>query len=95
VSGSVVDSTKPVENASVALIPGASDRRDLYKTAITDAAGRFRLTGIAPGDYTLFAWSDVPNSAWLDPEFIKQYEDRGKPLHIEEGSAVNAQLTAN
>jgi len=96
VNGTVAtDSTKPIENTTVALVPSTSDRRDLYKTATTDAAGRFSLTGIAPGDYLLFAWSDVPNGAWQDPEFIKQYEDRGKPLHIEEGSAVNMQLTAN
>ena len=31
-------------------------RIELFKEATTDAGGHFKLRGITPGDYELFAW---------------------------------------
>jgi hypothetical protein len=46
-----------------------------------------------PGDYVLFAWQDIERGQYLDPDFIQQYEDIGKPIHVEEGgSTIAAQL---
>jgi hypothetical protein len=83
----------PFPDATVVLVPDPPrrERFDLY-AAGADASGRVRLSGLAPGDYKVFAWDDVQADAWQDPDFIRRYEDRGKPVHISEGSNELIQL---
>jgi hypothetical protein len=90
------DASKPVDNAKVVLVPDAANRQrpDLYRNVVSDAAGHFQIAGITPGDYTAFAWSDVPNGAWQNPEFIKAYEELGKAVHIESGTNVEGSVPA-
>ena len=94
----VTDAAKPSVNATVVLVPNPSARQrsDLYKTASTNASGEFKFAGIAPGDYKVFAWEDVETGVCQDPDpdFIKVYEDRGKPIHVGEGSAQVATVPA-
>jgi hypothetical protein len=76
-----------VPNATVALVPAARMRRpDLYKTVLTDADGRFDFQGVTPGEYLLVAWNDVEPGAWMNADFLKPYEDRGRLVRVEEGS---------
>ena len=81
-------------NVTVVLIPNAERRSrfDLYRTASTDATGHFHIEGLAPGDYHVFSWENVENGAWQDPDFIRQLEDRGKPIRINEGGTSNIEL---
>src|SRR5262245_30318673 len=81
-------------NVTVVLIPDAvrRGRFDLYRTTSTDATGHFHLEGVAPGDYQVFSWENVENGAWQDPDFIRQFEDRGKPIRINEGGISNIEL---
>jgi hypothetical protein len=58
------------------------------------ADGTFKITGVTPGDYKVFSWSDVDTGAWQDPDFIKDYEGQGKPIHIGEGTAATLQVIA-
>src|SRR5262249_50740413 len=83
----VVDDTqKPVYDATVWLIPDLSRRQrfDLYVVSGTDSSGHAHFEGLPPGDYKVFAWSDVAADAWEDPEFLRPYEDRGKAVRITE-----------
>ena len=79
-------------NVLVVLIPSGSRRADLFKTATTDMAGRFRIQGLSPGNYLAFAWPWLPNGIWQYPEFIRAFEARGKPVSIVEGSNGNLDL---
>lgn len=83
-------------NATVAVVPDPSRRQrwDLYKNAATDATGAFRISGLAPGDYKVFAWEDVEAGAWQDPDFIRSYEDGGVSVVIVEGRKETVQLRA-
>jgi hypothetical protein len=95
VSGTVVGARQdPLPNRTVVLVPDVRlrYRSDLYKTATTDSSGRFRLQGITPGDYVLFAWDNVATGAWQDPDFVRGYEIRGKPIHIGEETDDDVQL---
>jgi hypothetical protein len=84
----VASSGGPLSNVVVALIPDDRGRFDLFKTAATDAAGRFKLEGCAPGAYKLFSWEDIETDAWLNPDFMRKVEDLGKPVHIAEGGRL-------
>jgi hypothetical protein len=76
------------------LIPSVRNRTDLYRTAVTDSSGHFHLDQIPPGDYKMFAWSEVEEDAWYDADFIRTFENDGKPIHVAEGGAEHVQLTA-
>lgn len=91
--GVVAEDAQPAAGATVVLLPDVRRRYDLYKTTTTDPAGRFRLDRIAAGDYTLFAFEDVSEGAWEDPDFIRQHEARGTSIRIVDGSNQIVRLT--
>jgi hypothetical protein len=85
-----------VPRANVVLVPDLAHRQraDLYQSVSTDESGRFRLQGIPPGDYVLFAWEDIENGLWLDPEFLKGHEPSGRPIRIIESSRETIEIVA-
>jgi hypothetical protein len=70
---------KPVNGMTVVLVPPASRRQNslLYKTARSDAQGRFVFLNLEPGEYKVFAWETIPSEAYLNAAFLAQYEERG------------------
>jgi len=88
------DKGDPAVNVTVVLIPNVPrrGRLDLYRTTSTDAAGKFHVEGVAPGDYKVFSWEEVDLGSWQDPDFIRTFEDRGRPIQINEGGASNIEL---
>jgi hypothetical protein len=75
-----------VSAATVVLIPEAGWRfHAAHPLASTNDAGQFEFRGVPPGDYKAFAWEVMQNGAWQDPEFMRDYEARGTPIHIDEG----------
>lgn len=95
VNGVVVDSaSKPVPNAVIVLVPvNESSRPDRYKTATAHGDGRFHIEGIAPGDYTAFSWETLEDNAWFDPNVVRQFEVKGKVVHVGASSTEELQLT--
>jgi len=83
-----------VLGARVVLVPAASRRFVLtyYKTALANERGEFSFRGIAPGVYQIFAWESVPDTAWLNPEFMASYEGRGQTVAIDSGGRLNARV---
>ena len=88
------DQQVPFPDATVVLVPDPPRRQrlDLYRAVGSDNQGRLRIDALPPGDYRIFAWDDVPADAWLDPDFIRLYEDRGKPIHLEENGKETFEL---
>jgi hypothetical protein len=76
-------------SATVVLVPDERRRSnsEFYRVATADPSGRFVIGGVVPGDYVLFAWQDIERGQYMDPDFIQQYEDSGKPIHVDEGSS--------
>jgi hypothetical protein len=87
---------EPMSNVKVALIPnsGNPDREDLYRNAVTDASGRFKIQGIAGGDYRVFAWEDIADGAWQDGDVLREADARGKPVHINDGEQSSVEVFA-
>jgi Carboxypeptidase regulatory-like domain len=97
VRGSVTDSDGlPAAGVHVVLVPERSRRTQyrLYKTQTTDQYGHFELRGMAPGDYKLFSWEEVESGAWEDPEFLKDFEDKGEKISLQEAEQKTVNLTA-
>jgi protocatechuate 3,4-dioxygenase beta subunit len=98
VEGTVRDAAqKPVANATVVLTPPESRRGNhaLYKKVSTDSSGHFKIAGVAPGAYRVFAWEvSPPDTAYLNAEFMAPYEERGQAVTITTGAKVNLQVSA-
>ncbi|MGA2134341.1 MAG: carboxypeptidase regulatory-like domain-containing protein [Bryobacteraceae bacterium] len=95
IDGSVQnDQQQAAPGATVVLVPEPKlrDRPDAYKNITSDQNGRFSFKNLAPGDYRLFAWEDVEYGAYMDPDFLRPFEDRGQSLSIQEGSRESVQL---
>jgi len=79
-------------DVSVVLIPNVRRRTELYRTTTTDVAGRFHFDRIPPGDYKVFAWEEVQDGAWFDPDFMKGVENRGTPARITDGQTASVRI---
>jgi hypothetical protein len=91
-TGSVEGTAKP--GAVVALIPtGHRENHALYYGAISDAAGTFIFRSVAPGEYKIFAWDGAPPGAYLNADFLKRYEDSGRPITVAADSKLRADIT--
>jgi protocatechuate 3,4-dioxygenase beta subunit len=90
IGGTIVDaSAGSVAGATVVLVPDQGrERIDLFKSAATDALGRFEMRGVAPGDYELFAWDHMEPGAWMDPEVLRMEEGRGQRIRAAAGARI-------
>jgi hypothetical protein len=95
VDGVVADAKQqPAKAATVVLIPEAArqSRLSLFQTAGTDPNGHYSIQGIAPGDYTLYAFEDLPPGAFQDPAFMKPFEKSAQSVTVREGGHESKQL---
>jgi hypothetical protein len=89
-----VDDAHPVANATVVAVPEETYRKlaDRFGLGQTDQQGRFTIRGLAPGSYTLYAWQDLEDGIWHDPDFLKSQEANGTRVGVEEGSRHQVEL---
>ena len=78
----------PASVALVVLIPETAKRRAMtqfYRQTTTSDAGHYSLSNVPPGRYKLFAWEQIENSAWMDPDVLKPVESKGIAVEVKEG----------
>jgi hypothetical protein len=95
VSGTVADNDdQPMAGAMVVLVPDPGQRKQirLYKESTTDQYGGFKLQGIAPGDYKVFAWEGGQDVAYRDPEFLKAIDNLGAEVSVQESAGTAVRL---
>jgi hypothetical protein len=85
---------EPVADAVVVAVPEMRFRShfDRFQKAVADQSGHFRLRGLPPGEYTVFAWESVDGEAYYNPEFLKNYEGQGKTVRVSEGEHASLPL---
>ena len=76
-----------VNHATVVLVPegplrNRSDSQNVYRVEAGDQNGAFEFTRVIPGDYRLYASTELQPGAHTDSNFMKPFEERGKPIHI-------------
>jgi len=92
--GATVDAAgQPMPGAQVVLIPTNRERAELFRPVVADLNGRFSISNIAPGEYTLAAWEALEPNAFFDPNAIRQAESAGKAVRIGEGSSQNVSVS--
>jgi hypothetical protein len=97
VEGKVLNERQqPLPNTVVVLVPDVAlrTRTDLFKSATSNASGEFKLVGLTPGNYKLFSWEEVEMGAWLNTEFMRAFEDLGRPVQVTEGSIATVDVRA-
>jgi hypothetical protein len=89
-----VDDAHPVANATAVAVPEEKYRKlaDHFGMGQTDQHGRFTVRGLAPGSYTLYAWQDLEEGVWRDPDFLRSQEANGAAVKVEEGSHQTVEL---
>jgi hypothetical protein len=96
VEGAVTnEKQEPVAGSTVVLLPTSEKRREqfqFHKTVNTDQHGHFILKGLEPGEYKLFAWEDIENGAWMDPEVLRPAESKGKTITLRESSRESVDM---
>ena len=80
--------------AIVLLAPAGtySNVLSFYSTAVADEGGRFKLRGLTPGGYKLYAFEAMEDGAWQNPEFLKPYESLGEKVEIAEGANASKEM---
>jgi hypothetical protein len=95
ISGTVLNADSlPVPGAWAVAVPEQEKRRflRLYKSAATDQYGHYEIRGLAPGKYKLFSWEGIEAGAWEDPDFLKDYEDNGQEVEVQDGDQKSLEL---
>ena len=44
------------------------------------------MRSVMPGDYRVLAWEEIETGAYMDPEFLKNFETRGETVRAQRGS---------
>lgn len=87
VDGTVTGSDgQPATDAMITITPDPlqPERRDLYHQARTRADGGFTMKGLAPGKYRVFAWEEIEQGAFLDPEYMHPFESLGTQISVDD-----------
>jgi hypothetical protein len=80
-----------VSSAIVVIVPAPQFRRQtaLYKSATADADGHFVISGIRPGEYTVFSSKNLPEGAYQNAEFLIRNESSGKAVKLTPSSTAS------
>ena len=74
------------------LVPAAQYRNKLfaYRTAaLVISSGSFKMTGIPPGNYTLFAGDAKDTSQpFMNADYVARHADRGVPVSVQKNSTT-------
>jgi protocatechuate 3,4-dioxygenase beta subunit len=92
-----VDNNHLVANATVVAVPEEKYQKipDRFGSGSTDQHGVFTIRGLPPGNYTLYAWQDVEESEWRDPDFLRSQESNGTAVKVDEGTDQKLELNVS
>jgi len=96
VDGTVVkDDGTPAAGATVVLVPDPPRRERwiLYSNASTDQYGHFIANNVTPGNYHAFAWQDLDDGSYMDPEFLQPFENAAQGFSLADNQKLTLQLT--
>jgi Carboxypeptidase regulatory-like domain len=99
VQGRVISGDNAVPGVIVVVTPASAELRKVPRytlTAETDAAGQYKIAGVIPGDYLLFAVQKSSDQSYFDPGFASRNAATSVGVTIAAGAAqaVDLKLSA-
>ena len=91
--GGEVDAGSPASRRAGILLARVGQYHNLtrfYYFTAADDEGKFKLTGIAPGKYKLFAFEKLAATNFIAPEAADQLDDLGETIEFDEGAVLQA-----
>jgi hypothetical protein len=88
------DSPDPA-NTTVLLIPDIPDaalRERRVKELSADQNNIYAVKNVPPGDYRLFAWRDIEEEAWNDPDFWNLIRERGVSVKLRDSDRQSIEI---
>lgn len=76
IAGTVSGNGRPAAGAFVVLAPKQREAVHRFQTAAVGKDGSFLFSGVAPGDYELFAFESDEDDAYLDAGFLARFSAR-------------------
>ncbi len=89
IQGTVVDGTGPVTSSASILLMGPGPPR----ISQLDALGKFYFKSLAPGDYTAYAFPDVQDVEYYNPEAMQRFS--AERINVTEGAKQQVELKLN
>ena len=78
---------RPAGGATIAVIPDAGPSwPQWYRFSSADDRGFFQVRGVAPGQYTVFAYYDDPPCEFYDPDELPACRTKGRAVSAGEAS---------
>jgi len=81
-------------HADVVLVPQAARRANVmfYDRTVIDDKGQFKFHGIAPGEYRVFAFEQLADTAEQNPAFLSRYETLGHAVTVSSKSTTEIRV---
>lgn len=91
VGGTAFTDSGSATAAFVVLAP--KDRKNAlrFKTATTAKDGSFAISGVAPGEYDVFAFSRNDEDWYLDEDYLRRYATRAAAIEVKANGSAAAQ----
>jgi len=94
IQGKLMDGEKPARGLVVALIPESKELRWIPRytlTGRTDVAGQYKIAGVIPGEYLLFAVPPSADDAYFAIDFPESHADIAEHVKVDPSTtqAVN------
>jgi hypothetical protein len=87
---------EPMQGIPVTLWPKIPDRSNSaggIKTANTDQNGGFKISGLAPGEYYVAAWDDIPEAGLAqNPDFLARFSSPDFAVKLGESGHESAEV---
>lgn len=94
VTGTVKSASGDPVSSMVAIVPaGVPYRLDLFRNGNTDERGRFTVSGVAPGDYEVFALEELDMTAIASPEYRKALDTKAAKVTVHPNGRESVDLT--
>lgn len=91
--GAVIEGgSRPAAHILLAPVGPLENALCRYYTTTSDAAGFFRMGGIAPGAYRLYAFDNLDAEPGEYPDLVRSLGDAGEPVEMEAGGHASMQV---
>jgi hypothetical protein len=88
-----------VKDYAVVVFPRDRDKWTVgmryLKTGRPDQDGRFKVSGLPPGDYYAIALDYVDSAEWMEPEYLDRIRSKATDVSVNEGETKSVDLKIN